>query len=216
MSGSILVLDEHISQFFTDEFIDDTDLSANEKSIVANAALKRKRDFATGRYCAKKALEKWGVTGVEILRDETKAPVWPEGFTGSISHAEHLCGAVIVKSDTVSAIGLDIEKIGGVKKEMWNMVCTPSEQALLNTVFAGEHDLYATLIFSIKESFYKLQSPITKQFLEFTDVELRWDGENFALKVIKSNYGSLIDTTQMHIQWAVHLGQVISLCYILS
>lgn len=214
MSGPALVLDAQIARFFTDSFVDADVLTSNERAIIANTVLKRQRDFSTGRYCAKKALEEFGLANVEILRGAGKEPLWPEGFVGSISHAAGLCGAVAGSVDYIKAIGLDIEKIGGVKKEMWDMICTPNEQELLNTVFADEQDLYATLLFSVKESFYKLQYPITQTFLEFTDVEAEWDGQNFSLSVIKSDYNNPIDFSGLKILWTVYERQIVSLCYL--
>ena len=52
---------------------------------------------------------------------------------------------------------------------------TPTEQAFLKTLDAGQAGLIATLFFSAKEAFYKCQYPLTQRFLGFQDVEVEFE-----------------------------------------
>ncbi|MFD0749302.1 4'-phosphopantetheinyl transferase [Mucilaginibacter calamicampi] len=214
--GPLLVLDAQIAQYFTDVFIDDTLLTAAEKAIVAGAAKKRIRDFSTGRFCAKQALAQFGLKNIELLRVEDKQPLWPPGFTGSISHANDFCGAVAVNTNIFKSIGLDIEKIGSITEEMWRMLYTEQEYLLLENDFKNEQDIFAMLLFSVKESFYKLQYPLTGLFLDFTDVNLKWDGLSFIPESELLIGNNAIDLSQVRIQWLKHNDYIVSLCYILK
>src|SRR5215469_16812348 len=65
-----------------------------EAAIVARAVEKRRAEFATGRACAHAALDAWGAPDAPLLPGPDRAPLWPDGFVGSISHARGACAAV--------------------------------------------------------------------------------------------------------------------------
>jgi len=133
-------------------------------------------------------LEQLGIKPTEILSDTGKQPLWPEGVIGSISHSSQLTGAIIRKSKDIVSVGPDIETIGGVELTMWDILFLESEQQFLNNLNEEDRKVYPTLLFSMKKSFYKFQFPLTKQFLEFCDVEFSMLNEKLSLKVIKEGY----------------------------
>ena len=133
---------------------------------------KRLLDFSTGRYCAIKALEQIGIVNAFIPIGKDKEPLWPNGVVGSISHCESLIGAIVAKSTDHVSLGLDIEEIGKVTSELWDLVFTEKEKKYLSGLSENELLLKSTVIFSIKEAFYKFQHPLTKTFLDFLDVEV--------------------------------------------
>jgi len=133
---------------------------------------KRLADFSSGRYCAMQALEQLGIEDAVIPICEDRAPIWPEGIVGSISHCDSLTGAIVAKSSDHVSIGLDIEEIGRVTPDLWDLVFTEKERKYLFGLSKSEIELKSTAIFSIKESFYKFQYPLTKTFLDFLDVEV--------------------------------------------
>ena len=205
--------DTYFEQYFTDDFSNEGVLTSNEKLLIKGVSEKRIRDFSSGRYCAKEVLGKLGEANSEILIGSEKEPLWPKGFVGSISHAKDLVGAVASKSTQLVSIGLDIEKIGRVKKVMWRAIFTPIEQEFLNTLSEVDELFYTTLYFSMKESFYKLQHPITKKYLGFTDVELRHQNGVFNLKVIKEFKGKELLPASTDINYGRHNDKVISICF---
>ncbi len=147
-------------------------------------------------------------------KDQTKKePLWPKGFVGSISHSKDFVGAVVSKSSQLISIGLDIEKTGRVKKNMWRNLFTPAEQEFLNTLSEEDEKFYTTLYFSMKESFYKLQYPITESYLSFTDVELKQKNGSFKLEVIKQFKGKELLPEFTDMNYARHDNEVISLCF---
>ena len=133
---------------------------------------KRLADFSTGRYCAIKALEQLGIQDAVIPIGEDREPIWPQGIVGSISHCDTLVGAIVAKKSEHVSLGLDIEEIGRVTPDLYDLVFTENEKQYLSSLRGSELHEKSTVIFSIKEAFYKFQHPITKTFLDFLDVEV--------------------------------------------
>ncbi len=133
---------------------------------------KRLSDFSTGRYCAMKALEQLGINNVIIPLGKDREPIWPEGIVGSISHCGSITGAIVAKSTDYISLGLDIEEIGEVTPDLWDLVFTENEKAFLLGLNETERLVRSTVIFSAKEAYYKFQHPLTKTFLDFLDVEV--------------------------------------------
>ena len=132
----------------------------------------RLSDFSIGRYCAIKALEQLGIQDATIPIGTDRAPIWPEGIVGSISHCDTLVGAIVAKKSEYISLGLDIEEIGRVTPDLFDLVFTEKEKSYLSSFTGRKLEEQSTLIFSVKEAFYKFQHPITKTFLDFLDVEL--------------------------------------------
>lgn len=202
------------SQYFTTDLKGIEVLSPAELTLVDGSANKRKTDFSTGRFCARKALEQLGIDHSEILRDSGKQPIWPAGIVGSISHASLLTGAIVAKNCDIVSLGLDIETIGGVELNMWHILFLESEQQFLNLLNNEDRNLYPTLLFSLKESFYKFQYPLTRQFLEFNDVEFNMKDEQISMKVIKEDYEMGYDIENLQFHWTVADQQLITLCFL--
>ena len=141
-------------------------------------SLKRLSDFSTGRYCAIKALEQLGINNSIIPIGKDREPIWPEGIVGSISHCDSLTGAIVAKSSDHISLGLDIEEIGRVTPDLWDLVFTENEKNYLFRLSDEDILVQSTAIFSIKEAFYKFQHPLTKTFLDFLDVEVVMPGLN--------------------------------------
>ena len=139
-------------------------------------SLKRLSDFSTGRYCAIKALEQLGIQDAIIPIGEDRAPIWPEGIVGSISHCDSLTGAIVAKNSDHISLGLDIEEIGRVTPDLWDLVFTENEKNYLFRLSDEDILVQSTAIFSIKEAFYKFQHPLTKTYLDFLDVEVALPG----------------------------------------
>jgi len=140
-------------------------LFPDEEAAVARAVAKRRREFAFGRACARRAL---GMS-VAIPVGQGGAPIWPNGVTGSITHTDDYAAAAVVRT---GLIGIDVESLAHAAKvpELLATVARPSERALP-----------AALVFSAKESVYKCLYPTQRRFLEFQQVELAFDGDAFTV-----------------------------------
>lgn len=202
------------SQHFTADFVGDEVLTINEKQVASLFSDKRLKDFSTGRYCARIALAAIGHENAEILIADDKQPIWPTGYVGSISHSAKLAGAVAGKASRIKSIGLDIETIGKIKPEMWRLLYTDSETEFLNSFTGEELAYYTTLLFSFKEAFYKLQYPLTKTFLNFTDVEVKRIGNIFELQVLKEYSDKKLLSGGIPLHHLQKKDQLITLCYL--
>jgi 4'-phosphopantetheinyl transferase EntD len=147
-------------------------LSAGEAACLGRALPKRVREFAAGRHCARRALERFGLTGWDLRVREDRTPVWPEGFVGSISHTAGFCAAAVGSRQEFRSIGLDVEIALRVTPDLYTAFLTPGEQAAIGRMPSEAADKMATLLFSAKEAFYKCQYPITSEWLEFADIEV--------------------------------------------
>ena len=180
------ILEEHLFEsFFTTTFLSIAVLTPRERSLVSNWSEKRINEFSTGRYCARKTLETLGLEHHDILIGTDREPLWPESVTGSISHCENLVGAISAKKDKVKALGLDIEIIGKVEPELWDLVFTATEQYFLKELKPEFAAIYSTVIFSAKECFYKLQFPITRTYIDFKDIEISVNDEELKVHWVK-------------------------------
>lgn len=161
----------NIQSFFTSH---KHELALDELGLPPNHQFSQKRleDFSTGRYCALKALEQLGMKDVIIPIGPNREPIWPEGIVGSISHCDSLTGAIVAKKSDHISLGLDIEEIGRVTPDLWDLVFTENEKQYLSTLCERKREEQSTVIFSAKEAFYKFQHPLTKTFLDFLDVEI--------------------------------------------
>ncbi|HEX8376310.1 MAG TPA: 4'-phosphopantetheinyl transferase superfamily protein [Pedobacter sp.] len=211
-----LFQEEPFQSFFTCNFFSDKVLTQNEHALISNWSSKRVTEFSTGRYCARKTLKSLGLTEPDILIGETREPLWPEGITGSISHCNNLVGAVTASTTKVKALGLDIEIIGKVGLEIWDLVFTDNEQEFLRRNHTQDSELYSTVIFSAKECFYKLQFPITKTYIDFKDVEILINGEELKLSFVKHFEDISFTFEHVIIKYLTYNSNVITYGYLLD
>jgi len=151
-------------------------LYPEEAAALARATPQRRREFAVGRACARHALGRWNLAPTAVPVGKTRRPVWPEGFTGAISHTSELCAAAVAQTARASSIGLDLEIMRPMPTGSAELVCTPAELATFELhAFPG-----ALLAFCAKEALYKCYNPVADAYLDFQDVEIRvgeGDGE---------------------------------------
>lgn len=133
----------------------------------------RLRAFLAGRLCAEHALAQLGAQPEWIARDALGAPCWPTGFAGSIAHTSSLACAAVAPVDSTLGVGIDSERIADTDTvhHIRKACCTPRENELL--FGAGDDEVIATVIFSVKESYYKAISARVGRVVEFDEVEVR-------------------------------------------
>ena len=136
-------------------------------------ALKRLREFAGGRICARRALAELGHSGVALRRRADRQPEWPDGIVGSITHSNGYCAAAAAPAGIFRAVGLDAERIG-VERGLWPQICLPPEIDWLESQPEALRATAATLIFSAKEAFYKCLCGAGGGWLEFHDVAIKF------------------------------------------
>lgn len=158
-------------------------MSFLEKDLgfMQGAASKRREEFAAGRLCAAKALNALGIRQSSVGREEGGAPIWPEGIVGSISHTENIAAAVVARASSVMCVGLDIEERGSVAPHLWQLLFCDEEISYLKSISPDEQVNFATSLFVCKEAFYKAQWPITREWVDFLDVNIVLNDLSFSL-----------------------------------
>ncbi len=143
-------------------------LSDAETALVARAVDSRRREFRVGRACAHRALARLGIAGHTIGAHPERDPVWPDGIVGSITHTVDCggrlrCVAAVAPTRVAAGIGIDAEPSTPLDDDLMALVCRPGEVA------SGDRDA-AKVVFCVKEALYKAIFPLTRRFLEFSDV----------------------------------------------
>ena len=150
-------------------------LFPSERAQIARAVPKRQREFATGRWCARRLLTGFGFPAQPLLAGSDRAPRWPTGAVGSISHSGSLCGVAVAYRDCWSAVGLDVEDRTPLDEHLWHLVVRPDEVDWVRAPGWLDPGTKAKLLFSAKECLYKCQYPLVGLPLEFTDVHIDVD-----------------------------------------
>lgn len=147
-----------------------------EAAVVRRAVHSRRREFATGRACARRALAQLGVPEAPLLRDPRGAPTWPHGFIGSITHCAGYCGSAVARSVDLASLGIDAEVHAPLPEGVLQLVATPRERRDIRRLSAEVPGVYwDRLLFSIKEAVYKAWYPLTGRWMGFEDVEVFTD-----------------------------------------
>lgn len=154
------------------DFTASASLHPDEVSLVARAVDKRRHEFATGRKLARAALAQLGVNGVAILQDEMRAPIWPEGFAGSISHCAKRAFAAVGRRGETGTFGIDAEDRLRLSEDLWPSILVDEERAFVSAAPPDERQQLAMIVFSAKESLYKAQYPRTSEFMAFADARI--------------------------------------------
>jgi len=157
------------------------DLHPLELAHVCGAAATRVGDFAAGRACARSALATLGVRDFALRVGADREPLWPAGITGSITHTEGFCGVAAAHASQMLSLGIDAEAHDAVEPRLWGHICTAQEQAWLGQLEPEQARRCGALIFSAKESFYKCQYPLTRQWVNFADVSVSIRGDGFEI-----------------------------------
>lgn len=187
-----VLMSKGISFISTTEPKSTDSLTAQEKQLVSDAPLKRRQDFATGRWCARQALKKIGIPPTSISVGVHREPIWPKGITGSISHTEgYYCAAV---SPVKSALGVDAEELkNSFTFNNVKTICTSHEYKRITSTQKKFINFTCHIVFSAKEAFYKSVHPITRKTIGFKDVEveINWTNSSYEILLLKGLSGDL-------------------------
>lgn len=145
-------------------------LAAAEESAVARAVDTRRAEFTTGRLLAREALARLGSPVDAVPVGEKRAPVWPAGVVGSITHCAGLRAAAVARTRDVRSLGIDAERARPLPDGVLDAVSDADERAWLAGL--GEGTPWDALLFSAKESVYKTWFPLTGRWLGFEDAAL--------------------------------------------
>ena len=156
--------------------VSESTMFSEEAAAVAGAEAERRREFGTVRWCARKALRQLGVPAAPILPDGNRAPRWPIGVVGSMTHCAGYRAAVVAGSGELRGVGIDAEPHAALPADVRDFVLRDEERARLRTLAGadpGRH--WDRVVFCAKEAVYKAWFPLTGQWLDFEDVSVSVD-----------------------------------------
>jgi len=99
-------------------------LLPEEELLIKSAQPRRKEEFRAGRHSARAAIQSLGGSNQPILIGAHRQPLWPEGYTGSISHTQTACLAACAKTDHYHAIGIDLEQNEALGQDIIDLIHT--------------------------------------------------------------------------------------------
>ncbi|MBR9650560.1 4'-phosphopantetheinyl transferase family protein [Thalassovita aquimarina] len=178
-TGLVQVFGGRIGIGLTDPASPDHRLRPGERAAVAKAVPKRVREFAAGRAAARAAFAELGLQQPAIPVAADRSPVWPGGISGSISHTDELCLAVVSDAPHWRAIGLDAEATTPLSPDIWDIVLTPEELRAVGHLPQEKRGHHGKLIFCIKEAAYKAQYPVSKTIFDFQTLAVELKGHRF-------------------------------------
>lgn len=141
----------------------------DEERSLGRAVEKRRREFVTGRACARQALKQLGLPATAIPSGGHGEPLWPAGIVGSITHCAGYRACAVARTQDVSSVGIDAEVNAPLPDGVLEQIAFGRERELPSNEGPLRID---RLLFSAKEAVYKAWFPLTSQWLGFEEVEL--------------------------------------------
>jgi len=157
------------------------------------ATQKRQREFLAGRWCAEEALQCLGAGSTDVAMAKDRTPIWPVGVVGSITHTGDFAAAAVAWAADIAGLGIDSEQIidPAAARDIAD-VCMVDEAALFKPDDGRSFCEFCTFVFSAKEAVFKCLFPLTRKFLEFSDVRITsfdWNRKYFAWTTASEHVG---------------------------
>jgi 4'-phosphopantetheinyl transferase EntD len=165
----------------TREELIEVELFPDERRTLGRAVEKRRREFVTGRACARRALGELGVPATAIPNGERGEPLWPPGIVGSITHCQGYRASAVARIGPVLALGIDAEVNAALPAGVLDEVAFGRERELVADEAPVDIDgglvHLDRLLFSAKEAVYKAWFPLARRWLGFEDARVSIDPE---------------------------------------
>jgi enterobactin synthetase component D len=171
LDPAVLITASFTPQLFDDGFFKDAGVHLPEN--IRNASKKRKAEFFAGRYLAALAMQHDNIEHFDILADESRCPIWPSQYIGSISHSDGFAACAFASKNKLSAIGIDSQEIltPARAERLWTKIIDEDELAITRSADMDLNEAL-TLCFSAKESIYKALYPAIQHFFGFSAAKL--------------------------------------------
>jgi 4'-phosphopantetheinyl transferase EntD len=185
-------------------------LYAAEAEAVRLAVGRRRREFAGGRHCARIAMTAIGRPACSIPQGADRAPVWPSGLIGSITHSGDLCAAVVAGRDAFASIGIDMQPVDSITADLAGYVLRPEETAPPDDDRPDGLD-WPTLHYCLKEAAYKAFYPMRRQIIGFHDLRIHIDRDasTFVAETTAAPGGPLM----FEGRYTVQDGEILGACW---
>jgi enterobactin synthetase component D / holo-[acyl-carrier protein] synthase len=181
------ILPASVASAWTREESLEAPLYDEERLALGHAVEKRRREFVTGRACARHALVRLGVRPCSIPSGPRGEPVWPQGLVGSITHCRGYAACAVASCEVLGGLGIDAERHEALNGRILPEIITPAENRRVTDLSAARPDVHWDSVwFSAKEAVYKAWFPLTRRWLGFHDAEVTLDGADgrFAARLL--------------------------------
>ena len=181
----------------------------------AHGVAKRQAEFMAGRVCAREAL--WRLNGSDAVPavGADRAPQWPAGISGSITHGKNWAAAIVAANSDWRGLGLDVENLLSTDraKRLQGEILTPAELRRASLLDLEQLALLVTLTFSLKESLFKALYPLTLKRFYFEHAEvLAWSADGKArLRLLTDLSPEWQSGSELDGQFAQFEGRLLSL-----
>lgn len=141
---------------------------------VERAVAKRQAEYLAGRFCAREGLRRTIGRPDTPAQGDDRAPVWPSGCVGSITHTKGWAAAVVGPRHHYAGLGLDAETLIPDDRALplSRQILTHSEQARFGSELANQTGFFITLAFCLKETLFKALYPMVQRRFYFEHAEL--------------------------------------------
>ena len=161
---------------------------------LRHATQKRQREFLAGRRCAEEALQCLGADSTHVAMAKDRTPIWPVGVVGSITHTGDFAAAAVAWAADIAGLGIDSEQIidPAAARDIAD-ICMVDEATLFKPAHGRSFCDFCTFVFSAKEAVFKCLFPLTRKFLEFSDVRITsfdWNRKYFAWTTVSEYIGT--------------------------
>ncbi len=143
-------------------------LTAPERESAVALRGYRQVQFVGGRLALAAGFSEMGVRRAPIQSDEHGAPMFPEGFVGSISHKQDLAVGLLARGQ--AGVGVDLEDTDRPRPGVAERVLTAAELANVQSLPESRRWVDTVLRFSVKESVYKAVHPTLRRYVGFGEV----------------------------------------------
>ncbi len=169
----------------------------------------RAAEFAAGRAALRRAMARLGLPPAALPVGPGRAPLWPQGVTGSLTHTATLGLAAVAPAGGVAGLGIDAEPDAPLPPELWEAVLRPEERAALAALPPEARGQRARLVFVAKEALHKAQYPATGRLIGFEAVRIEVSGGDLRA-VFVARTGRFAPGAALAGRWAAAAGHVVA------
>jgi 4'-phosphopantetheinyl transferase EntD len=188
--------------------LQDVDVAALPEALVGmeRSSLRRQRELVGGRQLLQSLQQELGGEGRVLGRGPDRAPRWPPGLCGSVTHAwsgsgEGWAMAVMGASTSWAGLGVDLEPDEPLPEDVGDFIGAPGD--------ALPSGLPDRLLFSAKEAIYKAISAEVGRVLEFWEVAVQVQGDQLQAG-LRYPVGRLAAGPQWRGRWAAGGGWMVT------
>ncbi len=170
---------------------------------TARMVEKRLDEFVRGRHCARSALAKLGVDVGALAVVADRAPAWPAGVVGAITHCTGFAAAAVARAGALRGVGIDAQPVADEKsRAALQRTATDDEIALLTE--PGDEMTARTLAFAAKECVYKALAPTVGGYFGFEAARIaRAIPGAVTLELTRELHPTLPPGSAFAVRWAV-------------